>query len=143
MTADLYQKPILAHAKEAVGAGELEDRDGRAVADNPFCGDRITMDVRVAGDVIESVAYSVRGCVLCQATASIIGARASHCSRSEIADARAALTTMLDGTGEPPSGKWQDLGIFAPVAAHGNRHYCVLLPFEALHRALDAARATK
>jgi nitrogen fixation NifU-like protein len=143
MTAALYQQSILARAKDATGTGELDDPDARVVADNPVCGDRVTMDIRMDGDVIESLAHNVRGCVLCQAAASVIGARAPRCSRAEIDAVRATVAAMLDGTGEPPTGRWRDLAIFAPVAAHRHRHHCVLLPFEALHRALDAARATK
>jgi nitrogen fixation protein NifU and related proteins len=32
---------------------------------------------------------------------------------------------------------WPELAAFAPVHAHKSRHECVLLPFEALIRALD------
>ena len=143
MTAALYQQSILAQAKAAAGAGELEDLDARVVADNPVCGDRITMDIRMDGDIIDSLAHTVRGCVLCQAAASLIGARARGCSRAEIDDVRRSVAAVLNGTGGPPSGKWRDIGIFAPVAVHRHRHHCVLLPFEALHRVLDAARAAK
>ena len=36
-------------------------------------------------------------------------------------------------------GLWPELGAFAPVHAHKSRHDCVLLPFEALTRALAEA----
>lgn len=143
MTAARYQQAILARAKDATGAGELEHPHARVVADNPVCGDRVAMDIRLAGDAIESLAHNVRGCVLCQAAASVIGAQAPDCSRAEIDAVRRTIAAMLDGTGEPPSGRWRDLAIFMPVAAQRHRHHCVLLPFEALHRALDAARITK
>jgi len=143
MTAALYQQSILTRAKDATGAGELENPHARVVADNPVCGDRVTMDIRMEGDVIESLAHNVRGCVLSQAAASVIGAEAPDCSRAEIDAVRNALAAMLDGTGEPPAGRWRDLAIFAPVVAQQHRRHCVLLPFEALHRALDAVQAIK
>jgi len=143
MTTALYQQSILARAKDATGAGEFENPDARAVAENPLCGDRITIDIRMQDDKIESLAHTVRGCVLCQAAASLIGAQAPGCAGSEIDAARRTVAAMLAGTGEPPRGKWQEFAIFAPVAAHRHRHHCVLLPFDALQRALDAARVTK
>jgi nitrogen fixation NifU-like protein len=143
MIAALHRKSILARAKDATGAGELENPDARAVVDNPVCGDRITLEIRMEGDAIESLAHKVRGCMLCQAAASLVGAHAPGCSRSEIDAVRQTLAAMLEGTIEPPAGRWRDLSIFAPVAEHKHRRHCVLLPFEALHRALDAASATK
>ena len=138
MTTALHQQSIATLAKDATGAGALENPDARAVADNPVCGDRVTMDVRLAGDTIDSLAHNVRGCVLCQAAASLVGAHAPGSSRSEIDAVRNAVAAMLDGSGEPPAGRWRGLAVFAPVAAHRHRRHCVLLPFEALHRALDA-----
>jgi nitrogen fixation NifU-like protein len=143
MRTALHQQSIATLAKDAEGAGALEYPDARMVVDNPVCGDRITIDIRMEGDTVESLAHNVRGCVLCQAAASLIGAKAPGCSRSEIDTVRDAVAAMLDGTAEPPPGKWRDLAIFAPVAAHRHRHHCVLLPFEALHRALDAAHTKK
>ncbi len=143
MTAALHQQSIATLAEAATGAGELENPDARVAVDNPVCGDRVTVDIRVAGDTIESLAHNVRGCVLCQAAASLIGAHAPGSSRSVIDAVRQAVAAMLDGTGAPPAGRWRGLAIFAPVAAHRHRRHCVLLPFEALHRALDAACTTK
>lgn len=143
MSTTVYQHSIVSLATDATGAGALDDPDARVIVDNPVCGDRVTMDIGMAGDTIESLAHKIRGCVLCQAAASLVGARAPGCSRSEIDAVRDVLAAMLDGTGEAPAGRWRDLAVFAPVAAHRHRHHCVLLPFEALHRALDAVRTTK
>lgn len=135
----LYQKAILAHAKEAVGAGTLDDADARVTVDNPLCGDRITMEVRMSDGTVDAVAYKVRGCVLCQAAASVIAARAPGSTPAELATVQDDIRTMLKDGGTLPPGAWDDLSVFAPVAGHKSRHECVLLPFEALRRALDEA----
>lgn len=143
MTDPVRQEAILARAREAVGAGSLQDPDARVIVENPVCGDRITMEIRMAGGTIESLAYDVRGCLLCEAAASLVGVYGPGSSPDEIARVHETLLAMLDGTGGPPSGKWDEITIFAPVAEHRNRHHCVLLPFDALIRVLDAARGAK
>jgi len=133
------QRAILARAEDATGAGELASPDARVAVSNPVCGDRITLDVRLKNGAVAAVGHNVRGCVLCQAAASVIGAHAPGCSSAEIESVYATVKGMLEGIAEPPLGKWGEMSMFAPVAAHRNRHHCVLIPFEALRRALDAA----
>ena len=143
MTDDLYRQAILEKAREAVGAGSLESPDARVVVENPVCGDRIVMEIRIADGTIAALAYKVRGCVLCQAAASLIGSCAVGADRDTVDAVGDAVAAIMEGTGEPPSGLWQDLAIFTSVAAHKSRHQCVLLPFEALRRAFDAAARTE
>lgn len=139
MSDDLYNRAILDRAKAAIGAGALSAPQARVTVDNPLCGDRITIDVSLADGRVAAVAHKVRGCALCQASASIIGAHAVGQSASEIAGARAALKGMLSADGPTPNGAWQELGVFAPARAHRSRHDCVLLPWEALDQAMSEA----
>lgn len=142
MNDDLYQKAILGKAREANGAGSLEDADARVTVNNPVCGDRVTLELRMEDDHVGAVAHRVRGCLLCEAAASVIGANAPGASGAEIAAARDAVTALLKDGAEIPSDSWSDLAIFHPVSDHKSRHYCVLLPFEALDKALQEAGAS-
>lgn len=135
----LYQKAILARAKAAVGAGTLDDAHARVTVDNPLCGDRVTMEIRMADGTLAAMAHKVRGCVLCQAAASVIAERAPGAVPGELANLKNDVRAMLENGGSLPPGLWEDLSIFVPVAAHRSRHECVLLPFEALRRAIEAA----
>ena len=73
MSLDLYHRAILETAAAAVGAGELASPHGRARIDNPLCGDRIDFDVCMSGTRVSALAHRVRGCLLCEAAASVIG----------------------------------------------------------------------
>jgi len=135
----LYQQAILAHAKAAVGAGKLDSPQGRATVDNPVCGDRVTVEVSLddAGRVA-AVGHTVRGCVLCAATASVIGAGAPGRTPAELRRTATSFDAMIRrGAGAPE--EWPDLGAFVPVQSAKSRHECVLLPFEALDRAMADA----
>jgi NifU-like protein involved in Fe-S cluster formation len=133
---DLYDAELLRLAREATGAGRLADPHGSATVDNPLCGDRVTMEVRLEGGRIAALAQHVRGCLLCEASASLLGSAAVGASASEIETARAAAQALLSGGAPAPDGAFARLELFRPVQPVKSRHSCVLLPFEALGAAL-------
>ncbi len=73
MSDELYQERIVALAKAKTGAGKLTAPTKTARRDNPLCGDRVIIDVKVddAGKIAE-IGHQVRGCLLCQASASAL-----------------------------------------------------------------------
>ena len=144
MTAatDLYQEAIKQMASAGHGSGRLERPDGEAKLDNPLCGDRVRMQVVVEAGRIAALAHETRGCLLCRAGASLLGARAIGLDGAQLADLRAGLETMLAEQGAAPAG-WDELAMFAPAHAYASRHKCALLPFRALEAALDAAKESK
>jgi nitrogen fixation NifU-like protein len=129
----LYHDRIVALAKSRAGAGRLEAPTASARRDNPLCGDRVTMDVRLdnQGRMAE-VAHQVRGCALCQAAAVALASRAQGRPVSDVAVLRAEIDDVLSGT----SAGEGDFAAFAPVRQYRARHDCVTLPFEALRAAL-------
>lgn len=135
MTDQLYQDQIVTLAKAKTGAGKLAAPTKSARRDNPLCGDRVTIDVRLDGQGrIAEIAHQVRGCLLCQASASALSSVAVGRDAAGIAavrhDAERAIGRELGEAAAPFSA-------FAPVAAHKARQECVLLPFEALKDALS------
>ncbi|HJP23489.1 MAG: iron-sulfur cluster assembly scaffold protein [Alphaproteobacteria bacterium] len=131
MNANLYEDPIMNHARSGVGSGRLDAPDASVTLDNPLCGDRITLDVTLDGDRVSAVGHHVRGCALCQAAAAVMAAAAVGENQGDAEAARTALATMLEG-GTAPDGPWAELAVFEPVRGHKSRHECVLLPLEAL-----------
>ncbi|HEX2890612.1 iron-sulfur cluster assembly scaffold protein [Vineibacter terrae] len=133
MSDALYHDRIVALAKSRAGAGKLEAPTASARRDNPLCGDRVTMDVRLDDqDRIVELAHQVRGCALCQASAVALAARATGLPKAEIGTLRAEIDAVLDGTAAGEG----DFAAFAPVRPYRSRHDCVTLPFEALQDAL-------
>lgn len=139
MAEDLYQRALLRHAADAHGAGRLTDADGSATIDNPLCGDRVTVDVRLTEEQVAELRHEVRACVLCQAAASILAAHAEGETPETLGDLEQAVRAMLAEGAPPPQGKWAEFEVFGPVAPYRNRHSCVLLPIEAAEKALAAA----
>jgi nitrogen fixation NifU-like protein len=70
---DLYREVILDRYKNPQKRGTLDPHDYSYEDDNPLCGDRIRIDVRVdsQGTVTEA-AFSGTGCAISQASADLL-----------------------------------------------------------------------
>lgn len=68
----LYAEDILDHYKHPRNFGQLDHPDIHVEANNPLCGDRLAMDLKVKDGVVEDVAFSGQGCAISQASASML-----------------------------------------------------------------------
>jgi nitrogen fixation NifU-like protein len=70
---DLYREQIIDHYKNPRHRGELDPHDYSYQDENPLCGDRIRIDVRVGPDGrIAEAMYSGEGCAISQASADLL-----------------------------------------------------------------------
>ena len=137
MSSDLYQAELVKRARQAFGRGRLAAPSATVTLDNPLCGDRVTLDIRKIDATVSAIGHEVRGCLLCEAAAATIAESGRGLDPTELR-AMAAEATALMKDGTPPSDKFDSLRVFTPVHGAKSRRDCVLLPFEALRKALDA-----
>ena len=70
---DMYRENILDHYKNPRNHGRLEPADFSYEDDNPLCGDRIRMDIRMGDDQrVTEVGFTGKGCAISQASASML-----------------------------------------------------------------------
>lgn len=140
MSDPLYRKELLRLAADATGSGRLLQADGAATAHNPACGDKVTIEIRLAGGRIKELAHQTEACVLTQASAAILGAHAGGLDRAALQALAESVAAMLKGS-DVPLPPFSAYGVFDGVAGHKGRHVCVMLPFKAALDALDSASA--
>jgi nitrogen fixation NifU-like protein len=68
----LYREAIIDHYKHPRRKGQLEQPDIHFHDHNPFCGDEITIELKVENGVVVDAAFDGRGCAISQATASML-----------------------------------------------------------------------
>ena len=85
MAQSPYRERILDHYHNPRHRGHLEAPDLVGEADNPICGDRVRMELRLdeAGRVVE-VAFDGDGCIISMASASMLAERVHGHSREEL-----------------------------------------------------------
>jgi NifU-like protein involved in Fe-S cluster formation len=134
VSEDLYHKTLLELA--ALPEARLDKADRSITVDNPLCGDRVTLDVTLNGDQVSGIGREVRACLICQASAAVLSRTAIGQNAGQIEAAAQSVREMLKSGGEAPGGDWAEMAGFQPVADYRSRHGCVLLPFDALKKAL-------
>jgi nitrogen fixation NifU-like protein len=136
MSEALYQEALVKRARSAFGKGRLKDADASATVDNPLCGDRVTIDLKVADGTLSAIGHEVRGCLLCEAAAATIAEHLRGADAVKLREVIADARKLMKEGGAPA---WPELEMFIPVHQAKSRRDCVLLPFEALQKAASAA----
>ena len=95
MTDELYHRAILDLARQAGGTPRLEAPDASVTVDNPLCGDRVTLDLTLADGRVGAIGHKVRGCLLCQAAAAVIAARAPGETPAVLREVAGRLTEAI------------------------------------------------
>lgn len=81
----LYREAIIDHYKHPRHYGCIEAPDYKAYDLNPFCGDELTIEVKVDEDeIIRSVAFNGKGCAISLASASMLMEEILHESLDEV-----------------------------------------------------------
>lgn len=69
---DLFREAIIDHYKHPRRKGALEDANVHRHESNPFCGDEVTIHLKIENEVVVDAAFEGRGCAISQASASMI-----------------------------------------------------------------------
>ncbi len=69
---ELYQQIIVEHNRSPRNFKRLDDATRSADGDNPLCGDRITVFVKLDGDVISDIGFQGKGCAISKSSASLM-----------------------------------------------------------------------
>lgn len=132
----LYQEVLLDHYRSPRNRGRLAAPTGRAEGHNPLCGDRIAVEVQVAGDRLQGVAFEGTGCAISTASASLMTEAVAGHTTSEIAQLFDQFRKAV--TGDPqadvePLGK---LAVLCGVKDFPMRVKCATLAWHSLIAAL-------
>ena len=65
--SDLYQEVILDHNKRPRNFRTLDGASHHAEGYNPLCGDRLSLDLQVAGETIDDIGFQGSGCAISKA----------------------------------------------------------------------------
>ena len=69
---DIYYDLIMEHSMNSYNKKKLENADLCEMGHNPNCGDEITIEIKMNGDIIEDMAFTGHGCAISQASTSIM-----------------------------------------------------------------------
>lgn len=69
---EIYTTLIMEHSASKHNRRKLDEVDLSERGHNPSCGDEITLEIKLNGDIIEDLAFSGQGCAISQASTSMM-----------------------------------------------------------------------
>ena len=129
------------HCRNPRNTDPISDYNAEANIDNPFCGDEVTVQIRVEDDRVAEICVHGTGCAITQASSSMMGEVVEGMLRSEIADSATIMRRMLS-EGEEPIGDDADaIGdatSLKDVSRFPVRIKCALLAWATLEDAIES-----
>jgi len=135
---ELYRQVILDHYQKPRNWGRLDDDAVTVDLNNPTCGDRISLQLRVEGGKVIDVRFTGEGCSISLASASMMTEAIKGKSVDEalaLADAFSRLMQRQD-VGDIDLG---DLEALQGVSKFPARIKCALLSWKAMQQGLRHA----
>lgn len=135
---ELYQQTIIEHNRSPRNFRRVAEANRSAEGNNPLCGDRVHLDVRLDGDVIQDIGFQGSGCAISRASASLMTAAVKGKTAAEAETLFKTFHDMVTGgpAAPPDPATLGKLAAFAGVRAFPARVKCANLAWHTLHAAL-------
>ena len=137
---ELYQQVILDHNRKPRNFRIMQEADKVVTGDNPLCGVKIEVYVKLRDNVIEDVSFQGSGCAISQSSASLMTTSVIGKSIDEALELFSSFHNMVTSEIDSPIDK-ESLGklrAFGGVREFPSRVKCANLSWHTLRAALDS-----
>ena len=136
---EVYNDLIMEHSMNSYNKKKLDDANYCELGHNPNCGDEISIELKLDGDVIEDMAFTGHGCAISQASTSIM---IDTLRGKTIEQAKEIIETFIEMikrkiTNEEELEKLEDAIAFRNIANMPARVKCALLAWHTMEDILD------
>ena len=136
---EVYNELIMEHSMNSYNKKKLSCCDYCEMGHNPNCGDEITLEIKLNGDIIEDMAFSGHGCAISQASTSIM---IDTLKGKTVSEAKEIIKTFIDmikreTTDEEELKKLEDAIAFKNIAHMPARVKCALLAWHTIEDILE------
>ena len=142
---EVYNELIMEHSMNSYNKKRLSCCDYCEMGHNPNCGDEITIELKLNGDIIEDMAFSGHGCAISQASTSIM---IDTLKGKNIKEAKKIINTFIEMikseiTDEKELKKLEDAIAFKNIAHMPARVKCALLAWHTIEDILNKNEGEK
>ena len=136
---DVYNELIMEHSMNSYNKKKLEKADLCEIGHNPNCGDEITLEIKLNGNIIEDMAFSGHGCAISQASTSIMIDTLKGKTIEEAQEIIKIFIEMIkrETTDEEELKKLEDAIAFKNVSNMPARVKCALLAWHTIEDMLS------
>lgn len=136
---DMYNDLIMEHSMNSYNKKKLEHADFCELGHNPNCGDEISLEIKLNGNVIEDMAFSGHGCAISMSSTSIM---IDTLRGKTVEEAKEIIKTFIEMikreiNDEKELEKLEDAIAFKNISNMPARVKCALLAWHTLEDLLD------
>ena len=138
----LYQEIIVDHNRRPRNFHTLPDANRTAEGNNPLCGDRLTVYMKVEGGVIRDIGFVGSGCAISTASASLMTESLLGKTELEADSIFGGFHALVAGTGSAARTGLGKLEAFSGVREFPARVKCATLAWHAARAAMKTPGGT-
>lgn len=134
----LYRQVIMDHYKNPRNRGEMQDGDNVTInMNNPTCGDRIQLQLKVENGIVTDVKFDGEGCSISMSSASMMSQAIKGLEVEKALKLADVFSKMMLGEEYDDSGlDLGDIEALAGVAKFPARIKCATLCWKAMEKGL-------
>ncbi len=136
---DIYNDLIMEHSMNSYNKKKLAQCDFCEMGHNPNCGDEISLELKLNGNLIEDMAFTGHGCAISQASTSVM---IDTLKGKTVEEAQEIIKTFIDmikreETDEENLKRLEDAIAFRNVSNMPARVKCALLAWHTIEDMLN------
>jgi len=139
---ELYRDVILDHNRRPRNFGPLEGASHHAEGNNPLCGDRLALALRLEGDRIAEIRFEGSGCAISTASASLMTEAVRGKDRASVRQLFERMHALLTQPGTEADAGLGKLAALSGVREFPARVKCASLCWHTLNAALASSAKT-
>lgn len=135
----VYNELIMEHSMNSYNKKKLDNADYSQIGHNPNCGDEITLEIKLNGDIIEDMAFTGNGCAISLSSTSIM---IDTLKGKTIKEAKEIIKTFIEmikreQTDENELKKLEEAIAFKNISNMPARVKCALLAWHTIEEILN------
>lgn len=136
---DLYRRVIIDHYKNPRNRGKFEADAVTIDLNNPTCGDRISLQLKVDNGVIADAKYTGEGCSISMSSASMMTDAVKGRTLEEAISLANRFSALMQGE-DAEFEEYEDIEALSGVNKFPARIKCATLAWNALRQGIDAKK---
>ncbi|MFI2856620.1 Fe-S cluster assembly sulfur transfer protein SufU [Paenibacillus sp. JSM ZJ436] len=133
---DLYRRVIMDHYKNPRNQGMFEDGHVTISLNNPTCGDRISLQLKVEDGVVQDAKYTGEGCSISISSASMMTEAVKGKSVQEAEELAGRFSSLMKGE-TVEFDEYEDIEALSGVNKFPARIKCATLAWNALRKGIE------
>lgn len=134
---DLYRRVIMDHYKNPRNRGKFEADAVTVDLNNPTCGDRISLQLKVENGVVADAKYTGEGCSISMSSASMMTDAVKGKTLDEAISLANRFSSLMQGE-DVEFEEYEDIEALSGVNKFPARIKCATLAWNALRKGIDA-----